>query len=233
MAQGITPDTEGPSAEREVDGPEGSESDESDTERIGADKGKGKGRARARSEEGTGAAAPCRGGAEASTPATAAEEAVVAAIETIFGTRAAPERVLADGRGGGGEPAWRTRDSWAKGSQAAITLCDECLGRWINTGDASDVERRRRQRRAEERAEQGEVAHRGLSAADTAQERAWTGERVRDALMLEADTEAEVVRRIDGRAFGRHSLPGLRRLGPEMGTATPLHCQCPFLILRR
>ena len=27
---------------------------------------------------------------------------------------------------------------------------------------------------------------------------------------------AEVVKQIDGRAFGRHSLPGLRRLGPEM-----------------
>ena len=48
------------------------------------------------------------------------------------------------------------------------------------------------------------------------QERAWLGEKIRDAVMLTEGAAAEVVRLIDGRAFGRHSLPGLRRLGPEM-----------------
>ena len=46
----------------------------------------------------------------------------------------------------------------------------------------------------------------------TAQERAWLGEKVREAVMLEVGVDAETVQLIDGRAFGRHSLPGLRRL---------------------
>ena len=67
-----------------------------------------------------------------------------------------------------------------------MTLCDACLGHWLNRDESTDEERRIRQERAAERADAGEVAGRALGRAMTAQERAWLGEKIRDAVMLTA-----------------------------------------------